>query len=78
MSPVETAKAFGAPVLRTNDSNADARGILKDVGEKEVRYGVVTTSTFEGFGGEVKQRTQLVIGDTERVRKPRSGETFVN
>ncbi|KAI4244058.1 MAG: hypothetical protein L6R42_010563, partial [Xanthoria sp. 1 TBL-2021] len=34
LSPIETAKAFGAPGLITADSNADAEAILKDIGNR--------------------------------------------
>ena len=41
MSPIETAKAFNAPVLTHGDSNAPASNLLKQVGNQPVRYGVV-------------------------------------
>ncbi|KAL8665656.1 MAG: hypothetical protein Q9168_007658 [Polycauliona sp. 1 TL-2023] len=37
LSPIETAKAFGAPGLDTDDSNADANAILKVIGNRGAR-----------------------------------------
>lgn len=42
MSPIETGKAFNAPILRNSDSNAPARSLLKQVGTRLVKYGVVS------------------------------------
>ncbi|KIY01985.1 uncharacterized protein Z520_02123 [Fonsecaea multimorphosa CBS 102226] len=42
MSPVETAKAFNAPLLRSSDSNASAETLLKQVGHRPVKYGLVS------------------------------------
>ena len=44
MSPVEMAKAFSAPMLKTVDSNADANTLLRHVGDRPIRYGAVATS----------------------------------
>ncbi|KAJ9612887.1 hypothetical protein H2200_002828 [Cladophialophora chaetospira] len=41
MSPIETAKAFNAPLLANGDPNAPANHLLKQVGLKPVKYGVV-------------------------------------
>ncbi|MCJ1340724.1 hypothetical protein MMC09_006020 [Bachmanniomyces sp. S44760] len=38
MSPVETAKAFNAPIWRNKDSNAKTKALLKEVGSRSVRY----------------------------------------
>lgn len=42
LSPIETAKAFDAPMLRNNDSNAPVGDLLKDVGGRQVKYGAVS------------------------------------
>lgn len=39
LSPVETAKAFDAPVLRSQDSNATIEMLLRETGSRQVRYG---------------------------------------
>lgn len=40
-SPIETAKAFSAPLLRGHDSNSEADALLKEVGNRKVKYGEV-------------------------------------
>jgi hypothetical protein len=49
MSPIETAKAFNAPVLKQGDSNAPANELLRQVGAKQVKYGIVSDA--RGGGG---------------------------
>lgn len=44
MSPIETARAFNAPLLRNSDSNAPARSLLRQVGTRPVKYGVVRST----------------------------------
>ena len=41
LSPIETAKAFNAPLLSNNDSNAPMRSLLDELGMRPVRYGAV-------------------------------------
>jgi hypothetical protein len=41
MSPLETAKAFHAPILREGDSNASVKQLVAEVGKKPVRYGIM-------------------------------------
>ena len=42
MSPLEIAKAFNAPFLKSNESsNAEIKRLLKDIGERRVKYGEV-------------------------------------
>ena len=41
LSPMEIARAFGAPILRGSNSNAPAKSLLKQVGYRPVKYGVV-------------------------------------
>lgn len=77
LSPIETAKAFGAPGFNTEDSNADAKGILKDVGSREVRYGAMRTTISEELGDEAKERIRLIMGEPQLVRSPNAGERFV-
>ena len=42
MSPIEVAKAFGAPLLRGANSNARASALVKEVGHRPLKYGVVS------------------------------------
>ena len=67
MSPIETAKAFGAPLLRSSDSNADAVKLLKEVGDRPVQYGATTVSGVE---------YRLEMNEPKNIRVPRAGERF--
>jgi hypothetical protein len=40
MSPIETAKAFNAPLLKNEDSNAEADRLIENLGHMGVKYGV--------------------------------------
>lgn len=77
MSPIETAKAFGAPDLRSGDSNADAHMILKEIGEREVRYGAVMSEAKGDTGYETPETMRLLISEPGLVRSPKPGERFV-
>ena len=68
MSPVETAKAFRAPMLRDSDSNADIDMLLKEVEDRPVRYGAVTAS-----GSDT---TMLMMNEPQFVRTPYDGQRF--
>jgi hypothetical protein len=78
LDPIETAKAFDAPVLEGTNSNATVRAMLQDVGDRPVRYGAFGSGT--GYDGEVAGHadTKLVIAFPGEVRKPWKGETFSN
>ena len=52
MSPIETAKAFHAPLLRTGDSNAPAKDLVKQFGTKPVKYGIVSGTKSSAMSGE--------------------------
>ena len=67
MSPIETAKAFGSPLLRSSDSNADAVKLIKEIGERAIQYGATTVS-----GAEYR----LEMNEPKYVRVPRGGERF--
>jgi hypothetical protein len=51
MSPLETAKAFDAPIMKEADSSAPAKVLLNQVGGKPVKYGLVNDSV--GFDTEI-------------------------
>lgn len=76
LSPVETAKAFGAPGLVTKDSNADAQAILKAIGKHEDLYGASSKIRPRRDSDVLEQRSLLAIGDPEHIRRPNDGETF--
>lgn len=69
MSPIETAKAFNAPMLANGDSNADADALLREVGERAVRYGAVAATG--------SQLDRLELCEPHFIRKPHPGQTFV-
>ena len=75
MSPVEIAKAFGAPGLRALDSNADAQALLAQCGKQEVQYGVTMPSaTAHPFLDREKGGRRLAMGRSDTVRFPDDGE----
>lgn len=43
MSPIEIAKAFNAPLLAMENSNAKVKELVKSAGHKPVRYGAVVS-----------------------------------
>ncbi|GIZ49525.1 hypothetical protein CKM354_001255500 [Cercospora kikuchii] len=47
MSPIETAKAFNAPLLAHEHPNAEVQELVKGAGAKPVRYGEVMTQVDE-------------------------------
>ncbi|KAK1831947.1 hypothetical protein QBC39DRAFT_371333 [Podospora conica] len=72
LSPIETAKAFGAPVLDTEgvSSNATATAIAKsETGRLLVRYGEVS-------GSEERGGVRLRFGAAASVREPMSGRVY--
>ena len=64
MSPIETAKALNAPMLNSIDSNANANTLLKEVGDRPIRYGVVATV----HGQALPANTVLSQGTSANVR----------
>lgn len=62
LSPVETAKAFGAPLFRSGDSNADVDRLLKTFGSRSIQYGEVSFH----LGGVPEKRSQNVLVDISR------------
>lgn len=67
MSPVETGKAFRAPMLASSDGNAEIDKLLKEVGTRPIRYGAVAT------GGEY---SRLELHEPRYMQKPWGGQTF--
>ena len=47
VSPIETAKAFKAPLLREADGNGTARDIVDQVGGLQVQYGALSAAKEE-------------------------------
>ncbi|CAK4032791.1 Hypothetical predicted protein [Lecanosticta acicola] len=63
MSPLETAKAFNAPLLAQEDSNAEVKDLVKGSGGKAVRYGHVLDAA-----GRFEANARLEIADPTSVR----------
>ena len=69
LSPIETAKAFRAPMLDNADSNGDVDVLLKELGDRPVRYGAAATSG--------SQMDRLEMSEPQFVRTPHPEQTFV-
>lgn len=63
LSPVETAKAFGAPILEDAGSNQEVKKMLKRLKHLEVRYGD-------------NGRNSLEIGPVEDIFEPKKGYKY--
>ncbi|KIV83108.1 hypothetical protein PV11_05162 [Exophiala sideris] len=72
LSPLEIAKAFGAPVLKEVTIANDAKDIIRDAGDLRIRYGQVV-SWRESTGSTVDG---LEMGLFGRVRVPVKGQVF--
>jgi len=82
MSPIETTKAFNAPLLRNEDSNAEADHLIENLGHIGVRYGVILTGagndgllTKQGVSQDISGR-RLEIAPPEYVVNPQKGWEF--
>ena len=69
MSPIETAKAFRAPMLMGSDPNGEKEELVAVTGDRGVMYGAVSP----GDG----QAEWLGMNQPNVVRRPRRGERFV-
>ena len=90
LSPIETAKAFNAPILTTErpHSNMAVTQLILEVGSRQVRYGEVTTvmsnsSIDRSLDGRlISQRgigvRRLEMGSPDEVMTPGKGATFDN
>ena len=76
MSPIETARAFGGLGVNTQDSNADTRDVLKEIGQQQVRYGAMRTGLSEESRESTEKSTYLLMDEPERIRGPIIGERF--
>ncbi|KAI9822913.1 MAG: hypothetical protein M1832_002938 [Thelocarpon impressellum] len=83
LSPIETAKAFNAPLLRSPDSNAEVDELLDRIGGRRVRYGMVTCKdqgahpndeAMSSSGHPCERR--LEMANPDHVRSPPVGEVF--
>ncbi|GAD93707.1 hypothetical protein NECHADRAFT_75613 [Paecilomyces variotii No. 5] len=81
MSPIEIARAFGAQIFQTEDSNADLNDVLKELGSKKIRYGVQTDR--DASARDVSQSNdgvtgRLQIGEDKVCFPPVPGRTYTH
>ena len=92
LSPIEIAVAFEAPMLRDVDSNAPERMLVKQLGEKRVKYGEVVRHMESGgeqdsasthaaaehdrFTTTTDYGPRLAMADPGMVRRPVVGRIF--
>ena len=71
LSPMEVARAFGAPALRGSGSNSDTGQLMKEIGAKKVSYGEMTMGESSQFARE------LSFGEPGVVHRPQKGVAYV-
>lgn len=89
LSPLETAKAFNAPFLNQppSGSNADVDRLIRDVGDRPVKYGEVATvvpayhnedhgTEMTSNGGNFVAGRRLEMAHPDFVLRPRKGVRF--
>ena len=82
LSPIEIAKAFNAPMLKNQDSNANAKDLVKIFRRTRIRYGEVIRvegrtmeKELEIESGKEARRT-LEMADPSVIRKPGHGNIY--
>ncbi|KAI9801260.1 MAG: hypothetical protein M1833_002830 [Piccolia ochrophora] len=79
LSPIETARAFSAPALSSRDPNASASDLLKEVGERPVRYGqVVALDDVPNPGGREPPNPDIPDHTTEPSPPPSTRLAMAN
>ena len=73
-SPLELAKAFDAPGLRSQLSNSEAGAMAKAMGDQEVRFGAVQG---DGEVGSKDAERRLIFDHPDRVYKPMNTFAFL-
>ena len=58
LSPLETAKAFNAPILASEDSNAEINELVQRAGERPVKYGMVAWGGGDDASGKYGERVE--------------------
>ena len=79
LSPFALALAFDAPILRGVNSAAGARGVVRELGGKRLKFGEVVSSTRGVINdGLVNAATtgRLGIAESDNVIRPRRGMRF--
>jgi len=89
LSPMETANAFNAPLLNQQQlhSNADVDQLMRDIGDRPVRYGKVAVAVpaysrrpygteMTSIGGDAVAGSRLQMAHSDIVLRPRKGARF--
>lgn len=70
LSPIEIARAFQAPVLADVHSNRPVHELLREVGNRRVRYGMLPVQIWDESRGEYIQGTSLAMADPAFISVP--------
>lgn len=74
LSPIEIARAFGAPELMAGSgSNSTASELMREVGSRDIRYGEVVQGQYGGSTGT----NALAFANPTMVQPPRKGATYL-
>ena len=76
LSPFEMAKMFDAPLLRSVDSSVGATGILRQMGDFALKFGVVEESNnfqVQHKGEHNVREVRLGIADPQNTTRPSFG-----
>ena len=80
LSPLETAKASGAPTLREVNDNGTVEQIIRQVGKRRIRYGEILVSGQVGEEFLVPWKalgSRLQMADESKAGRPEAGVSFV-
>lgn len=75
LNPIETAKAFEAPLLSGPGSNAPLKDLISDAGRHRIKYGDVSVIEEKTNGLKVARR-QLVFREADEVTTPKNGFVY--
>ncbi|KAH7199269.1 hypothetical protein DER44DRAFT_671795 [Fusarium oxysporum] len=74
LSPIEIARAFSAPELAGSGSNLDVSRLVKDIGDRKVRYGAVSYRGANSYQGHVW--SELAFAQPRVVQAPQKGDQY--
>ncbi|KAG6364767.1 hypothetical protein INS49_006371 [Diaporthe citri] len=77
LDPIETAKAFDAPLLKGTGSNAPLKDLIRTVGIRRVEWGEMESHDAAAPRGDLAARRRvLVFADPDEVAPPKTGVFF--
>jgi hypothetical protein len=78
LSPIEIAKAFDPAVLSSTYSNSTVKNLLKEIGDKRVRYGAldVPKSPYGEASSDQNVSQKIAISELGSVTRPNEGSLF--